>query len=68
MLLRLCTIAVLIFYGICNLVMAYRMNAAEMYEEIIVGQCTVGMIFANLFYAPAWVLKALRELVLALVR
>ncbi len=65
---KLCIIAALIFYGVCNLVMAYKLDAAGMYNELIVGQCTVGMISANLFYAPAWVLKVLREIILALVR
>ena len=68
MLLKIGIIAALIFYGICNLVMAYKLDAFEMYEKLVVGQCTVGLISANLYSLPAWILKALREIILALVR
>lgn len=68
MIFKICVIAAVIFYGICNLVMAYRNTAHEMYDEIINGQCVVGMICANIFYLPAWVLKGLRITVLALVK
>ena len=68
MVFKIITIAAVVFYGICNLVMAYRRDAAEMYDEIIDGQCVVGKICANIFYLPAWVLKGLRWCVLGIVK
>ena len=68
MVIKIITIAIVVFYGICNLVMAYHRDANEMYDEIIDGQCVVGKICANIFYLPAWVLKGLRALVLGLVK
>lgn len=65
---KILTIAAVIFYGVCNLVMAYRRDASEMYGEIIEGQCVVGKICANIFYIPAWFLKGLRATVLYLVK
>lgn len=68
MIFKIILIAVVVFYGICNLVMAYRRDASEMYDEIIDGQCVVGKICANIFYLPAWVLKGLRWFILGLVK
>lgn len=68
MVIKIITVAVVVFYGICNLVMAYRRDASEMYGEIIDGQCVVGKICANIFYLPAWALKGLRAVVLCVVK
>ena len=53
-------IAVICLYAAINIVTAKVMNAKEMKEEFITGQCLVGKIAANIFYAPAWLLKALK--------
>lgn len=65
---KICVIAAVVFYGFCNLWMAYRRSARGMYKEIIDGQCVVGLICANIFYLPAWVLKGLRKVILVLVK
>lgn len=57
-----------IAYAACNLVTARVLSAKEMKDEFVVGQCLVGRICANIFYAPAWFLKGLRALILALVK
>lgn len=59
---------ILIFYVVVNLVVAKKMSARNMYEEFIEGQCTVGMICANIFYAPAWVLKGLKLVVVSTIK
>lgn len=51
-----------------NLVVAKKMTAREMYEDFINGQCTVGMICANIFYALAWFLKGIKFVVLTTIK
>lgn len=57
-----------ILYGALNVVTSKLLSAKEMKESYINGQCVVGKICANIFYAPAWFLKGLRCIVLALVK
>ena len=61
-------IAIACLYAAINLVTAKVMNAKEMKEEFITGQCLVGKIAANIFYAPAWLLKALKVIVWFMVK
>jgi hypothetical protein len=61
-------IAVICLYAAINIVTAKVMNAKEMKEEFITGQCLVGKIAANIFYAPAWLLKALKVVVWFMVK
>lgn len=58
----------LIVYVIVNLVMSKLYSAKEMKAMLITGQNLVGMIFSNVFYAPAWLLKGLRRVITATVR
>lgn len=58
----------LIVYVIVNLVMSKLYSAKEMKAMLITGQNLVGMVFSNLFYAPAWFLKGLRRVITATVR
>lgn len=58
----------LIVYLAINLITAKRMSAKHMYAEFVNGQCLVGKICTNIFYAPAWLLKGIRVLVLATIR
>ena len=44
------------------------MTAKQMCDDFINGQCLVGKICANAFYAPAWVLKGFRFLVLCTIK
>lgn len=62
------SIFLLILYVIVNLVMSKLYSAKEMKAMLITGQNLVGMIFSNVFYAPAWLLKGLRRVITATVR
>lgn len=48
------------FYLIFNFITAMIYTVDDMLKHFVVGQCKVGMVFANIFYAPAWLLKGLR--------
>ena len=61
-------IAVICLYAAINIVTAKVMSAKEMKEEFITGQCLVGKIAANIFYAPAWLLKALKVIIWFMVK
>lgn len=61
-------IAVICLYAAINIVTAKVMSAAEMKAEYINGQCLVGKIAANIFYAPAWLLKALKVIIWFMVK
>ena len=61
-------IAVICLYAAINIVTAKVMNAKEMKDEFITGQCLVGKIAANIFYAPAWLLKALKVIIWFMVK
>jgi len=47
---------------------SHLLDAKEMKKRFIDGQCVVGKIFANVFYAPAWLLKGIRFVVVAVVK
>ena len=68
MALRIFIIILAVAYLVFNLITAKKYNAKEMRDEFIVGQCTVGAIFANLFYAPAWALKLLKGVIVAVIK
>lgn len=61
-------IALVCLYAAINIVTAKVMSAKEMKEEFITGQCLVGKIAANIFYAPAWGLKALKIIIWFIVK
>lgn len=63
MILKIILIITAFIYTGFNLIAAKKMNAKEMKREFVDGQCTVGRVFANIFYAPAWFLKGLRFIV-----
>jgi len=58
----------LTLYIAVNFATSKRLSAKQMRREFIRGQCLVGAIFANIFYAPAWFLKGVRVLVLAVIK
>lgn len=60
-------IIVFCLYLAFNLLTAKLMTAKQMKKDFIEGQCLVGKIFANVFYAPAWFLKGLKFVILALI-
>lgn len=65
---KILAIILIIIYSAWNLLTAKLMNAKEMKRDFIDGQCLVGKICANIFYAPAWILKAVRFVVMAVVK
>lgn len=58
---------ILVAYLIFNFVTAMLYNVEEMKRNFIKGQCLIGMIFANIFYAPAWFLKGFRYAILNII-
>lgn len=62
------SVIALIAYVLVNLIMSKLHSAKEMKAILITGQNLVGMVFSNLFYAPAWLLKGLRRAITATVR
>lgn len=62
------SIGTLILYVAFNLITAKMWSAKEMKRDFVDGQCLVGKIFANIFYAPAWFLKGVRYIVVALIK
>jgi hypothetical protein len=65
---KILIIALICLYAAFNFVTAKLMNAKEMKEDFIDGQCIVGKIAANIFYLPAWVLKGLKFTIDILVK
>ena len=59
--------AVLVWAAI-NICTIKMMSAKQMRDEFIEGQCLVGKICANIFYAPAWFFKGLRFVVLVAIK
>lgn len=57
-----------IAYILINVITSNLMSAKEMRKSFIYGQCTVGMICANIFYAPAWALKGIKAFVVATIK
>lgn len=53
---------------ISNIYTTRVMSAKEMRDEFVRGQCFVGKVFANIFYAPAWFFKGLRFVVVATIK
>lgn len=68
MILEVLGILTIVLYIGFNLITAKTHSAREMRDEFVSGQCLVGAILANIFYAPAWVLKLLRSVVVATVK
>lgn len=61
-------IIIVVLYTAFNLITAKLYSAREMKRDFIDGQCVVGKVFANIFYLPAWVLKGLRFIVVAVIK
>ncbi len=62
------SIIALILYFAFNLITARMWSAKDMKRDFIDGQCFVGKVFANIFYAPAWILKGVRYVVVTLIK
>lgn len=61
-------VALICLYVAFNLVTTKLMTAAEMKKHFISGQCIVGIVAANIFYAPAWLMKGVKIAINFLVR
>lgn len=62
------TIAIICLYVAFNIVTSMLMGAKEMKVKFIDGQCVVGKIAANIFYAPAWLLKGLKFIAVKFIK
>lgn len=65
---KIILIVIAFIYVVFNFITAKLMNAKEMKHEFVDGQCTVGRVFSNIFYAPAWFLKAIRFIVVSTIK
>ena len=65
---RVLWIIVLIIYVAFNLYVSKVYSMRQMKEIFVDDQCVVGKVFANLFHAPAWILKVFRALVVMLIK
>ena len=65
---RVLWIIALIIYAAFNLYVSKVYSMRQMKEIFVDDQCVVGKVFANLFYAPAWILKVFRALVVMLIK
>lgn len=61
-------IGIICLYAAINIGTTKTMNVKEMKEEFIDGQCIIGRIAANIFYAPAWITKGLKFIIWMLVK
>ena len=61
--LKIISIIALSLWVISNLYVAVTETAEEMREDFVENQCLVGKVCANIFYAPAWVLKVLKSII-----
>lgn len=68
MLIKVLIAILIIAYIFVNVITSNMMSAKEMHREFVCGQCMVGKICANIFYAPAWALKGIRAFVLATIK
>lgn len=57
---RLFVMALVCSYIAYNFAVAETFSAWQMCKRLIVGQNFVGMVLTNIFYAPAWMLKAIQ--------
>lgn len=60
-------IIIAIIYFVFNIMTANKMSAKRMKQEFVDGQCMVGKICTNIFYAPAWLLKGIKAVVFATI-
>ena len=49
---------------VINIFTALKLSAKQMKEHFIDGNCIVGRIAAGIFYAPAWLIKAVKFIIL----
>ena len=65
---KIAIIAVTCLYLAINFAIAKLADARQMKKRYITGQCVIGKITANIFYAPAWLLKGIKFVVNAAVK
>lgn len=65
---KLLVIAVICAYIAFNMVIASVYSKDDMTQKFITGQNVVGMIASNIFYAPAWLLKLVRFVVVKFIK
>ena len=58
---------IIIAYAAIQFLVAHWLSTQEMRGRFVRGQNLVGAIFANVFYAPAWILKGIRYVFTTLI-
>lgn len=61
-------VILVLIWAASNIFVIKWKSAKQMRDEFVNGQCMVGKIFANAFYAPAWFFKGLRFVVLCAIK
>jgi hypothetical protein len=56
---KIFTLIILSLVALCELWVTFGIPLKTMYEDFWVNQSFVGKVTANIFYAPAWILKGL---------
>ena len=51
-----------------NIITSKQKSSQQLASMILSGHCLVGKASAMIFYAPAWFLKAIREIVLVTIK
>lgn len=59
---------VVIAWLLTNIIVSKKMSALQLSRVVHSGDCTVGKVFALLFYTPAWILKTIRVVVLKTIK
>lgn len=57
-------IILFVAYLLFNIITAKKYDYEKMKSNFIDGQCIVGKILTNVFYAPAWLLKGIKAAVI----
>lgn len=65
---KIAIITLACLYLAFNVVTSKFLDRHEMKRRYVDGQCVVGKIAVNTFYAPAWLLKGIRIIVNLLVK
>lgn len=63
----LVVLAIIVWLAI-NIITSKYKSARQLAAMILSGHCFVGKASAMIFYSPAWLLKAIREIVLATIK
>lgn len=53
---------------VLNFITSKLLSSRQLAGMVLSGNCLAGKIFSMVFYSPAWILKAIREIILWTVK